>query len=153
MQWLTAGMVLGVGLGGFADGIVLHQIAQWHNMGSAVLPPHTLEAMKQNMVWDGLFHLATWMITLVGVFMLWSHARSDQLPMAAGAFIGEMFIGWGAFNLVDGIIDHHLLNLHHVRDMPAHVPLYDWVFLGIGGLGFLLAGILLKQPVRPHVAA
>ena len=34
-----AGIVLGLGLGGFVDGITLHQIMQWHNMGSAVLPP------------------------------------------------------------------------------------------------------------------
>ena len=31
-----AGIVLGLGLGGFVDGIALHQIMQWHNMGSAV---------------------------------------------------------------------------------------------------------------------
>ena len=34
-----AGVVLGLGLGGFVDGITLHQIMQWRNMGSAVLPP------------------------------------------------------------------------------------------------------------------
>ena len=28
----TAGIVLGIGLGGFFDGIVLHQILQWHHM-------------------------------------------------------------------------------------------------------------------------
>ena len=39
MRGIPAGILLGVGLGGFADGIALHQIAQWHNMGSAVLPP------------------------------------------------------------------------------------------------------------------
>jgi uncharacterized membrane protein len=43
------GIVLGLGLGGFIDGIALHQIAQWHNMGSAKLPPITMEAMQQNM--------------------------------------------------------------------------------------------------------
>ena len=48
-----AGIVLGLGLGGFVDGITLHQIMQWHNMGSAVLPPTTMDAMAQNMVWDG----------------------------------------------------------------------------------------------------
>ena len=48
-----AGIVLGMGLGGFVDGIALHQIAQWHNMGSAILPPPTMDAMRQNMAWDG----------------------------------------------------------------------------------------------------
>jgi hypothetical protein len=43
----AAGVTLGIGLGGFLDGIVLHQIAQWHNMGSAVVPPVTMEAMSR----------------------------------------------------------------------------------------------------------
>ena len=69
MRIPPAGVVIGVGLGGFIDGIVLHQIAQWHNMGSAVLPPITMEAMRLNMVWDGWFHAATWVVTLLGVYM------------------------------------------------------------------------------------
>jgi uncharacterized membrane protein len=31
-----AGLILGLGLGGFVDGILLHRIIHWHNMGSAV---------------------------------------------------------------------------------------------------------------------
>ena len=153
MRLLTAGVVIGIGLGGFADGIALHQIAQWHNMGSAVLPPVTMEAMSRNMVWDGLFHAATWTITLIGVFMLWSAAHSGTVTRSAGVFTGDLFIGWGVFNLVEGIIDHHLLGIHHVRDMPVHVPMYDWLFLGIGGIGFILLGWLLVQPSRIRVAA
>ena len=148
MRWLTAGMVLGVGLGGFIDGIALHQIVQWHNMGSAILPPDTMEAMRQNMVWDGLFHVATLGITVIGVFMLWSAAHGGTLPQTASALIGEMLFGWGLFNLVEGVIDHHLLNLHHVRDMPIHEPLYDWVFLAVGGAGLVLVGWLMMLPSR-----
>src|SRR5690606_274295 len=48
---ITGGLFLGLGLGGFIDGIFLHQIAQWHNMGSAILPPTTMDAMSQNMRW------------------------------------------------------------------------------------------------------
>jgi uncharacterized membrane protein len=153
MRWLTAGSVLGIGLGGFADGIVLHQIAQWHNMGSAVLPPTTMEAMSRNMAWDGLFHLATWAITLIGVFMLWTAARTGASAASVGAFVGELWSGWGAFNLVEGVINHHLLNLHHVRDLPVHVPLYDWMFLALGGVGFVLIGRLMMHRVRPRIAA
>jgi uncharacterized membrane protein len=54
-----------------------------------------------------------------------------------------MLVGWGAFNLVEGIVDHHLLGLHHVRDLPLHVPLYDWIFLFVGGVGFILAGLAM----------
>jgi uncharacterized membrane protein len=153
MRWLTAGVVLGLGLGGFIDGIALHQIAQWHNMGSAILPPHTMEAMSQNMVWDGLFHLATLGITIIGVFMLWAAAHHRDIPDTARGLIGEMLVGWGLFNLVEGVIDHHVLNLHHVRDLPVHVPVYDWMFLGFGGLGLILIGRLMMRPSRQMIRA
>ena len=136
----TAGVVLGLGLGGFADGISLHQIAQWHNMGSAKVPPVTMEAMKLNMAWDGWFHAATWVLTVVGVYLLLREARrGDPLPTARG-LTWQLVLGWGVFNFVEGLIDHHLLGLHHVRDMPVHEPLYDWIFLLGGGLGFIALG-------------
>ena len=143
-----AGIVLGLGLGGFVDGITLHQIMQWHNMGSAVLPPTTMDAMAQNMVWDGMFHAATLVLTFVGVLMLWSDGVAGLSPRRLSVLIGQMILGWGLFNLVEGVIDHHLLNIHHVRDMPFHVPAYDWVFLAVGGVGFSLIGLLLAR--EPH---
>ena len=143
MRILTGGVVLGVGMGGVMDGIALHQIAQWHNRGSAVLPPHTMAAMSQNMVWDGLFHLATWVLTLVGILMLWRDRQANAPTVRV--LIGQMIFGWGAFNLVEGVVDHHLLGIHHVRDIPVHMPLYDWVFLGLGGIGLLLIGWLMMR--------
>ena len=146
---VVPGIVLGLGLGGFIDGIVLHQIMQWHNMGSAVVPPVTMAAMQQIMTWDGLFHAATWLLTLAGVYLLLGAARrGDRLP-GPGAFAGQLLLGWGLFNLVEGVIDHHLLNIHHVRDMPAHVPAYDWAYLAVGGVGFILAGWLLSRRAPP----
>lgn len=139
------GYLLGAGLGGFVDGIALHQIAQWHNMGSAVLPPTTMDAMRQNMAWDGWFHVGTLLLTLAGVYLLLRDARAgDQLP-GAGAFTGQLLLGWGAFNLAEGLIDHHLLDLHHVRDMPVHVPAYDWLFLATGGVGLMILGWVLSR--------
>jgi uncharacterized membrane protein len=137
---LAPGLVLGMGLGGFLDGIALHQIAQWHNMGSAVLPPTTMAAMRQNMAWDGWFHAAMLVLTLVGAFLLLREGhRAAPLPTKRG-FLGQLLLGWGVFNLAEGIVDHHLLGLHHVRDMPAHVPLYDWLFLGLGGVALIALG-------------
>ena len=145
MRWLTSGVVLGVGLGGVADGLLLHQIAQWHNMGSAVVPPVTMEAMSRNMTWDGLFHLATWIVTVTGVSMLWREGRGTVRADTPLAFTGQLMFGWGAFNSVEGVIDHHLLQLHHVRDMPVHIPVYDWIFLLFGGVGVLLIGWMLMR--------
>ena len=134
-----AGITLGIGMGGFVDGIALHQILEWHNMGSSVLPPTTMERMRQNMIWDGEFHAATWVITLAGIYLLLADGQRGALP-SRRAFTGQLLAGWGLFNLAEGIVDHHLLNLHHVRDLPVHVPLYDWLFLVVLGVGLTLVG-------------
>jgi uncharacterized membrane protein len=138
-------LILGLGLGGFIDGIVLHQIAQWHNMGSAILPPTTMDAMSQNMRWDGWFHVATLVLTVLGVVLMWREGRMGTAPSSLRVLTGQMILGWGIFNLVEGVIDHHLLELHHVRDMPAHVPAYDWTFLAVGGVLFVIIGWFMSR--------
>jgi uncharacterized membrane protein len=147
---MTAGVVLGLGIGGFLDGILLHQIMHWHNMGSAVLPPVDLESLQTNMIWDGYFHLATLMLVVAGVFLLLGKARGGaQLP-TPGVLTGQMLLGWGVFNLVEGVIDHHILQIHHVRDLPVHEPIADWIFLAVGGVGLIVLGwwIARERPAR-----
>jgi uncharacterized membrane protein len=146
---IAGGFVLGLGLGGFIDGIVLHQILQWHNMGSAVLPPTTMEAMAQNMRWDGLFHAATLLLTLLGVVLLWREGQHGTAPPTLRVLGGQMLLGWGVFNLVEGLIDHQVLGLHHVRDLPEYVPAYDWIFLAVGGLAFSAIGWFLARTREP----
>jgi uncharacterized membrane protein len=141
----TPGWLLGIGLGGFVDGIVLHQILQWHSMGSARVPPVTLDAARKNMRWDGFFHAGVWLLTLVGVYLLLRDARSGARLPTPRMLTGQLLVGWGFFNLVEGIVDHHILRLHHVRDLPAHVPMYDWTFLLLAGLGLLLLGGFLAR--------
>jgi len=148
----TAGLLLGIGLGGFVDGIALHQIAQWHNMLSARVPPTTMDAMTVNMTADGWFHAAVFTITLAGVLLLYRAARQGGSFPPLRWFLGLLVGGWGAFNVVEGVIDHHLLQLHHVRDLPLHVPAYDYAFLLIGGLGFIAVGWLLTRGRREPTA-
>jgi uncharacterized membrane protein len=138
----AAGVLLGIGLGGFVDGIVLHQILQWHNMMSNWVPPVTMDAMSYNMSWDGLFHGAVWLVTLVGVFLLWSAANRRATIPSLAAFIGQLFLGWGLFNLVEGIIDHQLLGMHFVRQVPNYQT-YNLTFLAVGGVLLIVLGWLL----------
>jgi uncharacterized membrane protein len=138
-------VLAGLGLGGFVDGIALHQIAHWHNMGSAVLPPVTLDAMRRNMVWDGWFHALCLALVLAGVYALAADMRARRRAPTARALTGHLFLGAGLFNLVEGVVDHHVLQLHHVRDLPVHVPLYDWLFLAVGGVGFVVLGRVLAR--------
>jgi uncharacterized membrane protein len=148
-----SGFILGFGLGGSLDGIVLHQILQWHSMASAVVPPTTMQAMKRNMAWDGMFQAACWILILIGICLLFGDARKrrfGEILPGRRTFAGLLVAGWGVFNLVEGIVDHHILGLHHVRDMPVHIVSYDWLFLGIGGVGFLLLGWALMRPPKPQ---
>ena len=135
-------VLIGIGLGGFFDGIVLHQILQWHHMLSSRIPPTSLPNLELNTLADGLFHASTWIFTLLGVFRLWQAVR-----LGAGLewlrLIGGLLAGWGGFNLVEGLIDHQILGVHHVRAGPDEL-LYDIGFL-IWGATLVLAGVILLR--------
>jgi uncharacterized membrane protein len=143
---LSAGVLLGVGLGGFVDGIVLHQILQWHNMLSSWIPPVDLVSMKVNMVWDGLFHASTWIATAVGLALLWRAARRPDVLWSGRAFVGALIFGWGFFNFIEGVIDHQLLGLHHVHPGEAQLA-WDIGFL-LFGLTQVGVGVVLIRGAR-----
>jgi uncharacterized membrane protein len=140
---ITAGVLMGAGLGGFVDGIILHQILQWHNMLSARIPPNDLVSAKINMSWDGYFHAGVWVLTAIGLALLWSAGSRRDVPWSGKTFLGSLVLGWGLFNLVEGLIDHQLLGIHHVYEYTDnHLP-WDLAFLGIGGILLLAVGWLL----------
>ncbi len=135
---IAAGTLIGVGMGGFVDGIVFHQILQLHNMLSAVRPPTTLVNVEINMFWDGLFHAFTWTTTAIGIAWLWRAVERPDAPRSSKTLVGSLMLGWGLFNLVEGVIDHHILNIHHVVERPGHLA-YDLAFL-LSGLGLITVG-------------
>jgi uncharacterized membrane protein len=138
---ITAGVLLGIGLGGFVDGIVLHQLLQWHHMlSSAGFPPSSVQNLEINTLGDGLFHALTWILTAGGLAVLWHAARRRDVPWSARAFVGSLSLGWGAFNLAEGLIDHQLLGIHHVNETA---PPSQWLYWDLGFLAFgaILAGV------------
>lgn len=144
---IAAGLMIGIGMGGFVDGILFHQILQIHNMVSARRPPETLVNVEINMVWDGLFHAFTWLVTALGIWMLWRALRRADVPRLGRTLFGSMLKGWGAFNLVEGIINHHILHVHHVVERLG-VSVWDWVFLGSGVVLLLLGYALIRADGR-----
>ena len=135
---ISAGVALGIGMGGFLDGIVFHQILQLHNMLSNRLPPITLVNVEINMFWDGLFHAFTWIMTR------WAGAPLASGPAARCAAFHNGprrldLLGWGLFNLVEGLIDHQLLQIHHVHENGNHF-LWDMAFLA-SGIVLILVGL------------
>lgn len=141
--FLAAGILLGLGLGGFFDGIVLHQILQWHHLVTVDYPATTLENLELNTLMDGLFHAFTYILTLAGLFVLWLATKETNFRPSTASFIGAMLMGWGIFNLVEGIIDHHILAIHHVRPGPNQLG-WDLTFLAWGAL-MLVGGWLLTR--------
>ncbi len=143
IRMLTAGgLLMGMGLGGFVDGVVIHQILQWHHMGTAVeghdrYPATTVASLEANTLWDGLFHAGTWVLTVIGLYLMWRATEAGHRFTAKG-LTGLLLAGWGAFNLVEGLIDHQIIGIHHVRDdLPPGPAKLAW------DIGFLAWGALM----------
>ena len=79
-------------------------------------PPDTVAGLETNTLWNGLFHASTWVAVSVGLYLLWRRSSKWRWALSGRALIGWMLVGWGLFNLVEGIVDHHLLTVHHVRE-------------------------------------
>ncbi|MFC0107643.1 DUF2243 domain-containing protein [Kibdelosporangium aridum] len=131
-------LLLGLGVGGFIDGIVLHQLLEWHHMLSGWYPAD----MQANMVADGLFHLLCLIFVMTGIALLVHAAPQAPADRGRRAF-GWMLAGWGWFNLVEGTVDHLVLGVHHVRAGAGQLA-YDLAFLAVGA-GFVAIGTLLGR--------
>ena len=135
---------MGVGLGGFIDGIVLHQILQWHHMLTATgdHPSNTVSGLETNTLADGFFHLATWVFVATAMFLTIRAWQRRELAPPWRAHVGMLLAGWGVFNVVEGVIDHQILGIHHVRD-DLGAPLgWDLAFLAFGVL-LIVVGLAL----------
>lgn len=147
---LTApGILLGIGLGGFVDGIVLHQILQWHHLISDERSPTTFGNLQRNVTADGFFHTFTWLAVVSGLALLWRAVRHGG-DEGGRHLAGSILAGWGAFNLVEGIVNHHLLRIHRVRPDATNPLAWDLGFLALGAV-LILFGALLARSDPHHV--
>ena len=157
---VSAGLLFGLALGGFFDGILLHQVLQWHYMlSSAGYPANSVQNLKVNTLWDGLFHVSTYLFVVLGLLILWRAAQRTHVRWSSKLLVGTLLMGFGLFNLVEGVVDHHILGLHHVNETvsPDQWIYWDSGFLVWGAL-MLLAGWQLLRAGRqetstPHSAS
>ena len=147
----TPGLLLGVGLGGFVDGIVLHQVLQWHHLLSdeGDFPMDTVQGLEHNTVADGLFHTVTWFVVAAGTTVTIHAWQRRRLAPPWRSHVGMLLVGWGVFNLAEGVVDHQILGTHHVRDDLGGPLSWDIGFLVFGVL-LVLVGLALNRSVR-HV--
>jgi uncharacterized membrane protein len=147
---VAAGVLLGLGLGGFFDGILLHQVLQWHHMlSSAGYLPDSVPNLQINTLWDGFFHMSTYIFVLLGLLLLWRVAHRTHVRWSGKLLAGTLLMGFGLFNVVEGLIDHHVLGIHHVNETvpPAQWLYWDIAFLVWGAL-MLLGGWWLTRAGR-----
>jgi uncharacterized membrane protein len=137
---LWSGVILGIGLIGSLDEILLHQLLQWHTF-------YVHTTLYWRIVSDGVFHLVSAGLLLGGGLRLaWQQPQFGD-PMQLRALIAGMLLGMGGFNLYDGTIQHKLLQLHPVREGVPNLLFYDLAFNALA-LALLLLGWRLWHSLR-----
>lgn len=149
----SAAALLGIGIGGFADGIILHQILQWHEMLTNKIPADTVMNKSINMFWDGIFHLFTLITTSLGVLLMWKLLKRENINKSGFLLTGGFLGGWGLFNLVEGVIDHHILKLHNVRELASNQDVWNFGFLGMGLVMLVVGWMLIKKGTKEGIVS
>jgi uncharacterized membrane protein len=135
-------LIVGVGVGGLADGFVLHQLLQWHHLWSRRTSDGTVAGLEENTLADGIFHTAM-LAVLVGGIALLVDRRVEVRPL-----VGLALVGWGTFHIIDQLVFHLALGAHHIREHVANPEVYDWTFFAIG-LALVAIGAAIARRTAP----
>lgn len=132
---------LGFAFSGFFDGILLHQILQWHHLLSAVRG----DDLRFQILMDGYFHLLMYLVALLGLWSLWSVRRSFEAPGASRRFLAHFLIGFGVWHVLDAIASHWVLGIHRIKQDAANPLIWDMGWLIAFGAAPLVIGWLLRK--------
>ncbi len=134
-------LLLGFALGGFFDGVLLHQILQWHHLLSLV---PGVDGLAGQVLWDGLFHALMYVLGALGLWGLWrAERRGGTLPgrrLAAG-----LLLGFGLWHVVDSVVSHWVLGLHRIRVDAANPLAWDVAWLLVFGIVPIGLGWMLDR--------
>jgi len=134
--WVRWGAALGFALGGFFDGILLHQILQWHHLFSLV---PGMDDLRLQVLWDGYFHLLMYVVALVGLAGLWRAQRRGGVAWGR-PLAGAILAGFGLWHAIDALLSHWLLGIHRIRIDSPDPLLWDLAWLAVFGLAPLVLG-------------
>jgi uncharacterized membrane protein len=137
---LWPGVLVGIGVAGTLDEVVLHQLLAWHHF-------YDRSTSTVGLLSDGLFHLFSTAVLVIGIIQLVERRRTTPDPPRLA--LAGILLGAGGFNLYDGTIQHKLLRLHQVREgAPNNLP-YDLAFLAIAAVVALAGALLLRRTPQP----
>ena len=135
---VLSGFLFGCGIAGSViDLFVFHLILQWHHF-------YDLSTTTVALVADGLFHGATWLITVWGLFMFADVRHQIAVPWAR--WTGAVLAGVGFFQLLDGVVFHKVLGIHQIR-YGVDLFLYDLVWIG-SAIVILAIGLAMLYRTR-----
>ena len=142
---IAGAAVLGVGLSGFFDGILLHQVLQWHHLLSLV-PGETFRSIEAQILADGLFHVLMYLVTATGLYLLWRARRHFADAVGWRTVASGALIGFGLWNVIDVGFFHWILGIHRIRvDVPDPMT-YDLAWLAIlVGVPLAIGWLLLRN--------
>lgn len=146
LSW--AGYLLGFALGGFFDGILLHQVLQWHHLLSNVQGP-VFQNMKTQILADGLFHVLMYFIAMAGLWKLWKARREYAQSRADRLLLANAFIGFGVWHILDSILSHWILGIHRIRMDADNVLLWDLLWFFVFGVAFVVIGWYMRKRTGP----
>ena len=131
LKW--AGFILGVSLGGFFDGILLHQVLQWHHLLSNVRAA-ALQDLRAQVLADGLFHVLMYAVAAWGLVLLW-RARTQFGRPGADRVLGSLALaGFGVWHVLDTVLSHWVTGIHRVRVDSPNPLFWDLLWLVLFGL-------------------
>ncbi|OZI22550.1 DUF2243 domain-containing protein [Bordetella genomosp. 7] len=140
------GYLLGFGMGGFFDGILLHQVLQWHHLLSAY-QAGPLGDLRVQVMADGIFHVLMYVVAMAGLWVLYRARRAG--PPSRRRLLAAFLVGFGIWHVVDAVLSHWLAGIHRIRmDVPNPLP-WDLGWLLVFGLLPLFAGLWLRRRADP----
>jgi uncharacterized membrane protein len=143
--WIFWGAMLGFALGGFFDGILLHQILQWHHVLSLVAG---MDDVRLQVLWDGYFHALMYVIAIISLLGLWTAHRRGE-PVAPRKFAAALSIGFGLWHIVDALLSHWVLGIHRIKIDSGNPLLWDLLWLAVFGIFPLLIGLWIGRDSDP----
>jgi uncharacterized membrane protein len=131
---VSSGVLISVGVAGFIDEAVFHQLLHWHHF-------YDKSTLDVGLASEGFFHTGSWLCIVTGL-SLFAYLQRRHATVPKRIWAGAL-IGWGFFELYDGLFQHKILGLHQIRCHVDVLP-YDLTWNIAGGLG-LLVGLLLPR--------
>jgi uncharacterized membrane protein len=139
---MWSGALIGVGIAGFVDETVFHQLLHWHHFYDRSTP-------AAGLVSDGLFHAFSW-FAIVGELFWFADLRRRGTWWNLRWWAG-LCLGLGGFQLYDGTVQHKLLDLHQIRYQVVIWP-YDLVWDLAAVIALLVGAALLARSRRAGAA-